>query len=570
MTISRILTIFFLSFLVFIIFFHPIDAITQDLGRHLLLGKIIVQTQTVPKTNLLSYTYPDYPLINTHWFSEVLFYLIEKVSGLFGLLFATSVTATAAFLIQLFYVKKYSVIPILFASLIYFRILLERTDLRPEIFSFFFLSIFIVLLYKFRSGFTRWIYILPFVELLWVNTHVYFPIGILVLSLFLIDYLITRPNKTKRKNTITLVVILIASIITTLLNPNTIDGALFPLNVFQNYGFEIEENHNVFAIWNLFQQKSTILYFFIAVPLLFLVLLITIKKTKPVDWFLTICFTVFAATFERNLSLFVFATFIPFTKSSDILYTKFFSHVQEHRNRKIILYLVAGFFIFWQTKDIVTFNTFGYKIPTGASKAVDYLQKNNIPGPIFNNFDIGSYLEYRLYPKEKVFVDGRPEAYPVSFFQQIYIPMQQDKTLFQQADKKYHFNIIFISHTDPTPWTQQFLRDVNASHSWKLVYLDPLVVIYIKNTLQNQQIKNFSIFNAAQLSPSKLTKDELIHLLLFYQNIGWTNEIKVADQKLLELDPKFCYALRDLAILLQNENDPAYVIYATKYQDSCQ
>jgi hypothetical protein len=58
----------------------------------------------------------------------------------------------------------------------------------------------------------------------------------------------------------------------------------------------------------------------------------------------------------------------------------------------------------------------------------------NLKGPIFNNFDIGSYLIFRLYNKSlpagrQVFVDGRPEAYPASFFQITYILMQQDPKL---------------------------------------------------------------------------------------------------------------------------------------------
>src|SRR5947209_7454736 len=57
----------FLNFLLFFVgFFHPITAINEDLGRHLLLGQIIGKTQTVPKVNLLSYTYPQAPFINSH------------------------------------------------------------------------------------------------------------------------------------------------------------------------------------------------------------------------------------------------------------------------------------------------------------------------------------------------------------------------------------------------------------------------------------------------------------------------------------------------------------------------
>ncbi|SRR6266568_2525498 len=568
MNISRLLLFIFLPLLVFTIFFHPINAINQDLGRHILFGKIIVQTHAVPKINLLSYTNPDFPFINTHWFSEVLFYLIENVMGFLGLLLITTLVATGAYLLQLLYVKNAKAVPIIIASLFYFQILLDRTDVRPEIFSFFFLSLFIVILYTYRRGFTKWIYILPFVELIWVNTHIYFPIGLLVLGLFLLDRLITQRKKIASKETIILATIFIISSIVTLINPNTLHGALYPLFVFQNYGFEIEENHTIFDIWNLYQQKSAILYFFISVPLLFSVLLLNLKKTKPIDWFLAISFTIIAASAERNLPLFVFSTFIACITALNNLYAKF-PLGQVFNYRRMVLYIVVGLFIVWQTISLVMFNPFGYSLSVGASKAVDFLQKNHIAGQIFNNFDIGSYLAYRLYPQERVFVDGRPEAYPASFFQQEYIPIEQNKSLFQQADNKYHFNIIFIAYTDVTPWNQQFLRDINANPLWRLVYLDPLIVIYVKNIPQNHSIKSNAILHSAQLTPLQLTKDELNHLLIFYENIGWTNEIKTVDLKLLALDPNSCAVLANLGTFLENENDPGYVVYATKYQSTC-
>ncbi len=120
---SRLLLFIYLPLLVFVIFFHPINSINQDLGRHILFGKIIVQTLSVPQTNLLSYTNQDFSFINTHWLSEVIFYLIQNMTGFSGLLLVTTIVATAAFLVQLFYVKKYKSIPVILASLIYFQIL---------------------------------------------------------------------------------------------------------------------------------------------------------------------------------------------------------------------------------------------------------------------------------------------------------------------------------------------------------------------------------------------------------------------------------------------------------------
>jgi len=55
-----------------------------------------------------------------------------------------------------------------------------------------------------------------------------------------------------------------------------------------------------------------------------------------------------------------------------------------------------------------------------------FFKENNLQGPIFNNYDIGGYLIFNLFPQEKVFVDNRPETYSSEFFQEDYIPMQED------------------------------------------------------------------------------------------------------------------------------------------------
>src|SRR3989344_5465586 len=67
-----------LLFFVFSFLFKTDFSFDQDLGRHIKLGEIIWQTKNVPKTNLFSYTNPDFPFINTHWLFEVLVYFFDQ------------------------------------------------------------------------------------------------------------------------------------------------------------------------------------------------------------------------------------------------------------------------------------------------------------------------------------------------------------------------------------------------------------------------------------------------------------------------------------------------------------
>ena len=78
--------IFLLLFYTFSILFKSDQSFNQDLGRHLKLGEIIMQTGEVPRINLFSYIYPSFPFINTHWLFEVFVYLFSKLIGFQALL----------------------------------------------------------------------------------------------------------------------------------------------------------------------------------------------------------------------------------------------------------------------------------------------------------------------------------------------------------------------------------------------------------------------------------------------------------------------------------------------------
>jgi len=70
---------------------------TQDLGRHLKLGEIIIQTGRVPSTNLFSYTYPQFSFINHHWLSEVIFYVLYHNIHPFSLIVLKTLFVLGAF-----------------------------------------------------------------------------------------------------------------------------------------------------------------------------------------------------------------------------------------------------------------------------------------------------------------------------------------------------------------------------------------------------------------------------------------------------------------------------------------
>ena len=220
-----------LSFVFIILagYIQPTNELYIDLGGHLLRGQIFVQTHQIPTTNLFSYTYPNFSYINLEWLTETIFYLVNSLLGINSLIILTTIISLFSFLILYRYAsKKTNMFLTSYIAVPYTLVLYYRANVLPEIFSYLFLSLFIFLLYRFRDTDTPFIWLLIPLQLLWVNMHIYFIVGILLVGLFLIEAIIKFREKDNGKYVKTLIILLAATCIVSLFNPYGLSGLLYP------------------------------------------------------------------------------------------------------------------------------------------------------------------------------------------------------------------------------------------------------------------------------------------------------------------------------------------------------
>jgi hypothetical protein len=508
------------------------------------LGQIIWETKSVPKTNLFSFTEPDHPFINHHWLSEVIFYLLFGIIGLKGLIiFKAVVVAISFLLIYKAADKKTGLWPFLISAPLGMLVFLNRSDVRPEIFSYLFLAFFIFAILRARFfGQYRWLYALPFVQVLWSNAHIYFVLGPALLFFFLIDTALApaknRPaqattatpparqisneagpershdnsqrasasygvNKENKVALSKIFWIFIATSAVTLLNPNFIKGALAPFFILKKYGYSIVENQSIFFLKDYGAMLATINAFEISLIALILSFVIAFKNggRKIVFELLTgLVFSILAVKMIRNTGVYA----LVFTSITALnLSAQKPPPLLSKLPVKVIFYLAFLAIFAFLITNVLNNNLrrwiqeggkFGLEIPTGAAQGVEFVKQNNIKGPVFNNFDVGSFLIWKLFPEQKVFVDGRPEAYSVEFFENVYKPMQEDPKMWEYYSKKYGINYVFFAHTDITPWAREFLFNILQNPNWPLVYKDASVAIFLKRIPENSAlIKKFEI-----------------------------------------------------------------------------
>lgn len=488
----------------------------QDLGRHIKLGEIIVQTHSIPTTNLFSYTNPDFPFINTHWLFEVLAFFFNQTIGISWLLYLKIIIILFAVWLTIRQ-KSALLLPIGF---IFLHVLRERIDLRPEIFSFLFTALTLYILRKNKS---RFLVLLPLIQLIWVNMHIYFFVGLILQAI----YLVIRKEKS-------LAMVFALSVAVSLINPNGLNGFLYPLNVQKNYGYTIVENQTMNLLESIGFTDRNFLFVKLALALIVLSVIIGFKR-KTLNLL--------------NLSLLVFGSGLALLNVRSFPYLFFISlpalleTLGPLKFRGIFISLAFVTTVVLATESYLYLNGSYYKytnspnevnltLPESGKGALDFVLANNLPGPIYNNFDIGSYIIYRGYPEYKVFVDGRPEAYPKDFFQNVYIPTQSDYQQFKELEKKWGFKTIIFSHTDQTPWGKAFLNSLSKDSNWTLVYLDDFMVVYSKtgNPIDLNKLEpNFYQFNN-HVSYLKIAN--------FLLNTGYPNQANLFYQKAQSIFPR--------------------------------
>jgi len=511
-----------------ILFIHNLTSINTDIGRHIKLGEVIWQTKEVPKINLFSYTAPDFPFINHHWLSEVIFYGVYSfgsnwVNGLKLIIVFKAIILLGTYFILFLSVRKHNIFAVVSSFVVSVFIFSARTEPRPEIFSYLIFAAYLLIIYRaspVRSSLAEvpqgtralgtsetsngisWLWLLPILQLLWVNLHIYFIIGPIIYFFFLFEkYVFTRSCLYRQDLVIGLAIILVNFV-----NPNFIDGALYPLRVFSNYGYSVAENSSLFFLakyfgkWALQDKLFLVSVFILVGSFIFSFWENKAKiKTRIFDLMLFAATTVLSFKMQRNIPLYALSLWPVMAKNLDD-----FSNLEKLKRwfyACAIFVLVASIYLvisgrFYNWLDSA--KTFGLEVSSAAQDGTDFVKMNKIQGPVFNNFDIGSYLAWQLegvrYPVEKVpdpfrvFIDGRPEAYPAEFFDKIYKPMQRDEKVWQEMSEKYGINYIFFAHTDMTEWADEFLTRISKDKKWPMVFFNDAVVVFIKNTETNRSV----------------------------------------------------------------------------------
>jgi hypothetical protein len=215
---------------------------SPDLGFHLALGRWTVEHGALPRTDPLTYTVGEHQCINLQWLFDVGVYGLHQLAGPPGIVVANMLlTMMFGALLLVRSWRRDGRLPASSVLLVVLFALGNYWEPRPHVLSWLWGSLMLLVLEERSRGRRGWLWLLPVMMLLWVNTHSLFALGIAIGGAYFASNLAAvsagmllrgRDGRARPRFDASLGLWLGVAAAACVVNPYHIDGLLFPLTQF--------------------------------------------------------------------------------------------------------------------------------------------------------------------------------------------------------------------------------------------------------------------------------------------------------------------------------------------------
>jgi hypothetical protein len=476
--------LFFLVYSSAIYFFSFILA-DPDLWGHIRFGKEIVSLMSIPMIDPFSYTAYGHGWINHEWISEVLMWLAFNIFGSPGLLIGKMLVGLIVILMItiICFDRKASCLSFGIIGAASVFIISPGFMVRPQLMTFLCTSLFFIVLYFYLEKRKNLLWLLPLIMIFWVNSHGGFIIGAGILPvIFIMEYLDCHFNNKNKRHLARFALWGLFTEAAVLVNPYGYNLLIFIYDTI-TLPRQITEWESV-TLFDLSYMRFKI--FSLCVLLAFF-----IKRHENRWWEIgVILFSlVFAFLHQRHTPILaIFAAPFLVEKFSlmewhyklDLKKYSFLS--QGILGLFLILFIVYQLFATVDHHILARFNIIVNpdKYPVSA---VQFLRDNNIKGNLLVPFDWGEYAIWKLYPNNKVSIDGRFDTvYPIDVINDHFAGAGREEA-WHDLINKYPTDIILAERN---PFSQRMISE--SSDKWVYIYSDNVSVIFLRNSAINKAL----------------------------------------------------------------------------------
>jgi len=455
-----------------------------DFWWHLRTGQLILQTHAIPHTDPFSYTMVGKPWITHEWLSEIIIYVLFRLGGYGLLIFTFSIFITAAFLLT--YLRSAPRIRPYVAG---FVLLLGAVataptwGVRPQMISLLLASLFLFLLDRYiKKGNLYFLVPLPFIMLAWVNLHAGYFLGLVLIVIYitggLVELLLSGFIKieqtlhaTSLKSILTLCITLGVCILLTLANPNGVLIIIYPFQTLTSSSMQqfIQEWFSPDFHQLMWQPLAWLILALIGAGM------VSKKSISATNILLTIGFGYAALISMRNIPFFALAA-IPVLSDQvgSLINIHTSGYVPGKLYRFLVLFLLAGILLITCLRFIqVVQEQPRTELENFPKTAVDWLQNNAPAGNLFNSYNWGGYLIWRLYPQVRVYIDGRADVYGDAFIFD-YLSISNAEPGWEGKLNGQDIKTVLVESNAP-------LADaLRQSPDWHITFSDKLSTIFVR------------------------------------------------------------------------------------------
>ncbi len=399
------------------------NTVDPDLWWHLRTGQYIAEHRSVPHTDPFSYTRGGEPWVAHEWLSDLLLYQVERVAGWGGLIVLFAAILGAAFFLLYLrcgpdrYVAGWMTLAAAWATM-------PVWGVRPQVLSLLLTSLWLLILERSeRTPRLLW-WTIP-LTLLWVNFHAGFALGLALSALFWLGtWLEPKLGFVPQSNSPNLrfaALILLLDFLVVPINPNGLRLFSYPIETLRSAAMQ-----NYIAEWaspNF--HRLEYLPFLLLVLATFATLSCPGLRVRPRDLLLLLVGFYAGLSSIRMMPLFVLVA-APLVairlgswrrgpdegndKKSLDWNQKNLRPAPSHPLLNAVIVLAVAIFAVAHTAQVIRRQP-QVDLQHFPVRAVAWLQAHPTPGPIFNHYDWGGYLIWKLYPATRVFIDGRADIY---------------------------------------------------------------------------------------------------------------------------------------------------------------
>jgi hypothetical protein len=445
----------------------------SDTLWHVKSGLVMLERGSLLRTNTFAATYPDHPWPNPEWLFQVLLALLHRGGGFVaigGLKVLAAVALAGALYALMVRRAGHPGTAAALVALVLGAIQFRLTE-RPQLFSFLFFLVTLLVVERARAGPSRLPWVLPALFALWSNIHPEFVMGFLALGAALVGDALDRrlapagPDSRQARLLLPALLCLPAACV----NPEGYHALLFPLlHTFIGPIVAVTEYAptgalRVPAFWPMVALTAATLFRFR-------------RASAWGDVLLAGGMALLGALYLRATPYF-FLVAAPLLHRHATAAAAAGSRLTAQRLGAVALVAAAASLSWALGFERLLPYRWGLGLddaafPTAAAAAVE---RHGLPGRLYNLYGDGGYLIYRLYPGVGVFQDGRLQAYPREFMARL--NARFDERDWPAIVEEYRVNTLLLPL-----FAAARLAPLDA---WGMVFWDDSFCVLVRRTPQN-------------------------------------------------------------------------------------